>query len=48
MERRSTVLTIVIATVVALGLTIYGENVESRDGQKSNMVESHARHDYKD
>ena len=47
MEKRSTVLTIVIATILALGLTIYGENVDSRDIQKTKIVESHVSHDYK-
>lgn len=48
MEKRSTILTILIATVLALGLTIYGENVESIGIKKANMVEGHIPHDYKD
>lgn len=46
MEKKSTVVTIAIITVIALGLTIYEENVEKEDVYKTNMVESNAPSDY--
>lgn len=47
MGKISTALMILIATVVALGLTVYGERLEARETHNTIVVEGNAPINYK-
>ena len=47
MIKKSTILMILIVTVLALGLTVYGEHLESNDLKQKNVVEMSTLNNYK-
>lgn len=47
MGKKSTTLMILIATFLALGLTVYTERLEARDTHNSTVVERNAPNNYK-
>lgn len=48
MGKRGTVLMILTATVLALGLTVYGEQLESNNLKQRSVVERNTLDNYKD